>query len=812
MEIGRDTSAVFADKAKADKNERDFLGSLFTPAPLADATVRSNFADTALWLPNLKTDANGEATAEIIFPDSLTTWRVRGFGITADTKVGDAKTTAITSKGLIVRLQAPRFFVERDEVVLSANVHNYLKKSKKVTAELMVPADLFAPLAEAKAKKDQDGYLHLTVSGKVAANDELRFDWPVKVLKEGTARITVKALTDEESDAMQLVFPVLVHGVSKTVAQSGAFRVDANGERALTLDLPEEINPEQTKLEVTLSPSLGGVMIDALPYLIGYPYGCVEQTMSRFYPAVLVRDSLKKMGTDLEKIGAQRKQTNAEGLKKRLAVSGDSPVYDSKELDRMVRAGLQRIYNFQHDDGGWGWWREDESSPFQTAYVVMGLQTAQDAGVSVSGNVLQNGKNYLQQSIRRELKKPKDKQYLGGYETQAYVAYVLALTKMDANDEQKKWLDELYEKRGETNNYGRSLLALTFKLRGDEGRAKMLLQNILQFAAQDETNDTAWIRTPQQGWWFWWNNDIETNAWVLKALTAIEPQSELAPRLVKWLLNNRKNGYYWRSTRDTALVISGMVDYMKVSGESAPDYTLTVKLDGTPVKELRVTKENFFTFDNRIALYGLQVAPGKHTLTVEKNGSGALYYSAYLSYFTKEEDVKGAGNELEIKREYFRLKPRVEKVVVQEKQSWLGSMFGNKTETREELRDGYERIPLANGDAVVSGEQIEVVLRIKARNTYDYLMFEDMKPAGCEPVELRSGGRYAGGLCPNVELRDEKTVFFIGLLEHGDHILRYKLRAETPGKFHALPTQGSAMYAPEVRAISDEMRLQVRDK
>ena len=130
---------------------------------------------------------------------------------------------------------------------------------------------------------------------------------------------------------------------------------------------------------------------------------------------------------------------------------------------------------------------------------------------------------------------------------------------------------------------------------------------------------------------------------------------------------------------------------------------------------------------------------------------------------------------------------------------------------RTEQRAGFTRVPLTTGDEVASGDQIEVVLNITAKNTYDYLVFEDMKPAGCEPVELRSGGRWAGGLCANLELRDTKVVFFIGLLEQGKHIIRYKLRAETPGHFHALPTSASAMYAPEVRAISDEMRLRIRE-
>ncbi|MGZ5567609.1 MAG: alpha-2-macroglobulin family protein, partial [Limisphaerales bacterium] len=182
------------------------------------------------------------------------------------------------------------------------------------------------------------------------------------------------------------------------------------------------------------------------------------------------------------------------------------------------------------------------------------------------------------------------------------------------------------------------------------------------------------------------------------------------------------------------------------------------------------------------------------------------YYSAYVSYFTKQEDVRGAGNEIFVTREYFKLVPKTEKV--QLGKSWWGD---DKAKGHTEIRDGYQRIPLKTGDTVTSGDKIEVVLHITAKNTYDFLAFEDMKPAGCEPVELRSGGRWAGGLCANLELRDEKVVFFIGLLEQGEHILRYKLRAENPGHFHALPTKAFAMYAPEIKAISDEMRLKIKD-
>ncbi len=323
--------------------------------------------------------------------------------------------------------------------------------------------------------------------------------------------------------------------------------------------------------------------------------------------------------------------------------------------------------------------------------------------------------------------------------------------------------------------------------------------------------------TEYEFWWFWWNNDIEVNAWALKALVAIDPQNELAPRLVKWLLNNRRNGYYWRSTRDTALVIAAMAEFMHVTGESAPNYSLIVSVDGRPMKEVNLTKENFFTFDNRLLLQGLQIKPGKHKITIAKLGKGALYYSAYLSYFTKEENVKGAGNEISVERKYFKLVPSTEKVVKSDRFRGFGAGHPaseakpSRTAGRSELRDLFTRVPLRQGDPVTIGDKIEVVLKLAAKNSYDYLAFEDMKPAGCEPVELRSGARWAGGLCANLELRDEKVVFFIGLLEQGEHVLRYKLRAETPGRFHALPAKGSAMYAPEVNAISDEMRLRINE-
>ena len=124
----------------------------------------------------------------------------------------------------------------------------------------------------------------------------------------------------------------------------------------------------------------------------------------------------------------------------------------------------------------------------------------------------------------------------------------------------------------------------------------------------------------------------------------------------------------------------------------------------------------------------------------------------------------------------------------------------------------YERAPLKSGDVVKSGDMIEVELAIESKNDYEYLCFEDMKPAGCEPVELRSGGHMGGGLYSNMELRDQKVAFFLSYLPQGKRTLSYRLRAQIPGRFHVLPASGYAMYAPDIRTLSSEMRLSIKDE
>ncbi|MBU1614145.1 alpha-2-macroglobulin, partial [bacterium] len=301
-------------------------------------------------------------------------------------------------------------------------------------------------------------------------------------------------------------------------------------------------------------------------------------------------------------------------------------------------------------------------------------------------------------------------------------------------------------------------------------------------------------------WWCWYGSEYEAHAYYLKLLSRTDPKGNAASGLVKYLLNNRKNAAYWNSTRDTALCIEAMADYLSASGEDKPDILVEIYIDGHKHKEVKINPENLFTFDNKFILRGDAVTSGKHKIEIKKKGKGPLYFNAYLSYFTLEDFIARAGLEIKVNRKYYKLN-RVEQTI---------KVPGSRGQALDQRVEKYEREELDNLATLKSGDMIEIELEIESKNDYEYIIFEDMKAAGFEPVDVRSG--YTNnGLGAYMELRDERVCFFLRALPRGRHSISYRMRAEIPGKFSALPTRGKAMYAPELKGNSDEIKLTIKD-
>jgi uncharacterized protein YfaS (alpha-2-macroglobulin family) len=779
--------------------------------PLVEPTIRSNFADTAFWAAALETNSDGLAEVEFDMPENLTAWRIRAWGMGQGTRVGEATTDVVTRKNLIVRMQAPRFFVETDEVVLSANVHNYLPTAKQVTVKLELEGNTIELPSAAESTIE------------IPAGGEKRVDWRVKAVREGEAVLRMSALTDEESDAVQMTFPVYVHGMLKMDSYSGSLRpADEKGEFEVTV--PSKRRSEDTRLEVRYSPTLAGAMVDALPYLVDYPYGCTEQTLNRFLPAVITQQTLLKMGLDLNAIREKRTNLNAQELDPTGAGSGDprttraegwkrydrNPVFDEAELSKIVKAGVSRLTEMQLSDGGWGWfsgWGE-QSTPHTTALVVHGLQVAKQNDVAIVPGVVERGIEWLklyQEEQIRALANVDDKGNVidknkpakhDADNNDALVYMVLA----DSDVKSDAMRDHLYNDRTKLAVYGMALYGLALHKQQEADKLVMVMGNIGQYVVEDDENQTAYLKLPENIWWYWYGSEYEAHAYYLKLLVATDPKSEVAPRLVKYLVNNRKHATYWNSTRDTALVVEAFADYIKATGEDKPDLTVEVWVDGEKRKEVKINAENLFAFDNAFVLEGDALSAGAHKVELRKTGTGPLYWNGYLTNFTLEDDIRSAGLELKVNRHYYKLTPAEKSIDVSGSR---GQVVGQRVEK-------YDRTEIENLGSIESGDLIEIELIVESKNDYEYILLEDMKAAGCEPVSVQSG--YNGNeLGAYMELRDNRVALFVRQLARGEHSVSYRMRAEIPGQFSALPTKASAMYAPELKGNSNELKLRIED-
>lgn len=769
-----------------------------------EPTLRSNFEDTAFWAGALTPDENGVVNVSFPLPDSLTTWKIRSWSMGAGTRVGQGETEIITSKNLLVRLQAPRFFVETDEVVLSANVHSYLENDKDVTVQLELDGNTLESLSD------------LSQMVTIKAGEEQRIDWRVKVAKSGEAVIRMKALTDEESDAVEMTFPVYLHGTEIMHSYAGSLRPeDTIGK--VEFDIPSARIEEQSRFEVRFSPSLAAAMVDALPYLVNYPHKTTDTTVHRFSSTAITFNILKGMGIDLKALKEKQVNLNAQELGDPQVRAGQwkrfdrNPVFDPAEVEKMMKQHVQDLNKMQLSDGGWGWlWGyRERSSAHLTAQVVHGLQLAQKNNVALIPGMLKRGTAWLEQYQNRQVrllqnweendqKKAKHKKY------KRHVSQLDALVFMvlvEGGVENRQMLKYLKRDRVELSVYAKALFGLALHKLGEEQELNKVLKNLEQFLVQDDENQTAWLQLPEGGyWWYWYGSGSEANAVYLKLLAKTEPRSERTSRLAKYLLNNRKHSNYWNSTRDTALAIEALAEFMVASGENKPEMTVEVWFDGQKQKEVKITPETLFDFENSFVIEGADLTSGRHTLELRKTGSGPLYYNAYSSNFSQEEFLKKAGLEVKVERFYYKL-------IRDDKETQVagdrGQAIGQRTEK-------YRREPIVNNAQIKSGDLIEVELVIDTKNDYEYLIFEDYKGAGLEPVDLRSG--YTGNsLGAYLQFRDEKVTAYVRHLPHGKHNLIYRLRAEIPGRFSVLPAKGLGMHAPELKGNSDELKVEILD-
>jgi alpha-2-macroglobulin len=699
--------------------------------------VRKAFPDTAYWAPDIKTDAQGHAKVTMTFPDSLTTWRATVRAVTSDSKAGSQINRVIVRKNVIVRMGTPRFMRKGDEITIPVIAHNYLETEKQIQLQLEVHG------LETAAGSAQ------TIS--VPSKGDGVALWHLKATQIGTSTLLAKALTNEESDALEVTFPVEPSGVPVTIGGNGAVE-QLNGSAQMGVDFPTITDPEAHSLHVEVSPSIVGSIFPALAYLTSYPYGCTEQTMSSFLPNVIVAETLKKLN-----------------------VTGR---VDENDLKVKVQAGLDRLKDYQHDDGGWGWWKEDESRVFMSAYVVSGLAEA-SRSMELNGD----GQDMKQKGIRYLEKQLTDHPRMLP-ELRAYTIYALIEVGQRGHS---KDLDTLYGRAKDLSAEGLSMVGLAM-MDVKDGRAGEVAK-LVEAKVQRQGELALWPSRYSPLLDFEYDNSAESTAYALRLLVKADPKSPLLDAAAQWLVLNRTGGYWWDSTEQTAMVLFGLVDYMAASKELNADFNVDVLINGTSVAKRHFTAADAISgasLDVDVPTANLQAA--SNSVQIMKQGAGKAYWSVQGRYFSTEKRLYQAGTmNLNITRDYFKLVP-----------------------SQKDGKVVYQLLPLRGAAQV--GDVLAVHLAVNG-SPMKYLLIEDPIPAGTEFVQNEDSYQIVDRphnwewWYTRREFHDDRAAMFATEFE-GRHESFYLLKVVNPGAFVVSPGHVEPMYQPGVQATTEELRLQ----
>jgi uncharacterized protein YfaS (alpha-2-macroglobulin family) len=610
---------------------------------------------------------------------------------------------------------------------------------------------------------------------KIPAQDKVRLQWTVSVPsapgEEQFADLTFSVRSGRLGDASkptlgqgpEQLIPIYKYSAPEIVGTAGDLQGELGETRLEAIVLPPNVDRTQGELTLELDPSLAAGMTEGLKYLQHYPYECTEQTVSRFLPNVLTYQALQEL------------------------VLAD-PALEAN-LRQQVAVGLQRLYGQQHSDGGWGWWVRDESNPNVSAWVLFGLAQAQQAGFAVDEHVIEAGVAFL----RAQLASPGSLSRRWQVNRQAFMLYVLA----EAGQPDIARTATLFENRARLSHYARAYLALALHLIDPNERSQInTLLSDLNSAAILSATGVHWQESFRDRWN--WNTDTRSSAIILDALARLDPDNDLAPNVVRWLMTARTAGR-WETTQETVWALIALTDWMNASGELQPDYGWNVQLNGELYDQGTFSREDVQeSVELQIAVADLLQDEANRLAISKSEGPGRLYYTAHLRTFLPVEEVQALNRGIIVDREYT-----------------LASC------AEMEIENGDREVcPVIDGAPV--GEMVRVRLSIIVPNDLHYVVVEDPIPAGAEAVDSSLRTSSVVGQAPNLrraspwsrygwgwwwfshtELRDEKAVLFATYLPAGTYEYTYLIRPGLAGEYRVLPTTAYEMYFPEVFGRGD---------
>ncbi|MBN1258762.1 Ig-like domain-containing protein [Candidatus Peregrinibacteria bacterium] len=688
-----------------------------------DAKERKNFKDTAYWNPNILTGKDGKAEISFALPDNLTTWHLLAIAQTKDHLFGAKDLSFIETKQVIVRPIRPRFAVVGDEVEMAAAVHNYTDKEQNFKVSLI--------------GSGWNGLARMEQNVKVEPEEQAKLVFPVKITRAEKAVFRFKAEGNGVTDEIEESIPLYDFGTPQAVATSGV--ADQAALEEIYIPAPDEY--KDGIVTASFSPTLAVYLPQGLKYLMDYPYGCAEQTVSSFIGNVALATL---QGYDAFRLA------------------------DRATLEKNITAGLEKLYTYQRGDGGFGYWQEsDRSYPFLTAYIVFALEMTRNAGFAVDHNVIGRATEYLTSALRGQ-----DMGEKIDLAARAYILYVLSQNRsVDLN-----LLNNLYEKRGALPIFSKAYLAMAYE-NSAPVKAKKILDEMMA-AIKIDSRGAHFEEMDGSGRGHAMNTNAKTTALALQALLKIDPNNEMSPKLIRGLLAMRQNGY-WDTTQATVASIFTLADYLKITKELDADYTLSMSVNGKNQLAQKFDQSNILTLKEWNAAFEDLEQDSLNKILMDKGdnkGKGRFYYDLTMAYFLMQDKIEPMDQGISIKRQMEPLKgsPAAPKV--------NGTYKVKLTITVPEDRN----LVAVNSPLPAGFEAIDFTFQTSQQDFAD-------------EVKRGEGDWWNNNLWRfnHREFRDDEVFLFADFLPTGVYEYEYLVRATTPGHFLYRPARAYEMYFPE---------------
>lgn len=788
-----------------------------TTAPDA-VQIRKNFNETAFFFPDLKTDANGAIEFSFTMPEAVTQWKWMSLAHTKDLAFGYSEKTIVTQKELMVQPNAPRFLREGDRMDFSGKIVNMT--DKEITGQVQL--EWIDPLTN----QPVDGWFrnmmpnqYFTVAAKQSTPVSFTIEIPFKYNKPVTYRMVARA--GNVSDGEEAILPVVSNRM--LVTESLPLPVRGNAPKTFVFDKlaksgnSETLDHQSLTVEFTTNPAWYAVQ--ALPYLMEYPYDCAEQVFNRYYANALA-STIANASPNIKAIFERWKNADTSALISNLqkneelksVLLQETPwvlqaqnetqqkknialLFDMVRMSNELASAIAKLEELQGPNGGFTWFKGGPDDRFITQYILTGIGHLKKLNALSAkdgiNNIVKRAIPYLDQRIKEDyedmLKHNKQKepttenisalhiQYL--YMRSFFPEYAVPGDVFKAYNYYRKQSQKYWLKQ---SRYFQGMIALSLHRTGDVQTAKNILASLKQNAIVNEEMGMYWKDMPRG--YYWYQAPVESQALLIEAFKEVANDTKAVDDMKTWLLK-QKQTQNWRTTKATADACYALL--LQGTNWLTNEPQVAIQLGNETIRSTEQKQEAGTGYFKKV-IEGSQVKPAMGTIkvSVDAPGQGASpgWGAVYWQYFEDLDKITGAETPLQLSKKLFVEKNTDKGPVLQ---------------------------PLNEGDVLKVGDKVKVRIELRADRNMEYVHMKDMRASCMEPVNVISRYKWQGGLGYYESTKDASTNFFFSVLPKGTYVFEYPVFVTHTGTFSNGVTSIQCMYAPEFASHSEGVKVTV---